>query len=117
MYVCIYLLYKLRHCVRYTKYIKIVTEPEVYVFIYRSASRVSNRDRTLSGGSTPSIVGGSLTRVNSVTSVLKRLFSKEDRPDGGTSAGTKTPGRLATSSSAASLQNRAIGMSKFCILC
>ncbi|KOX69683.1 Bestrophin-2 [Melipona quadrifasciata] len=79
-----------------------------YVFIYRSASRVSNRDRTLSGGSTPSIIGGSLTRVNSVTSVLKRLFSKEDRPDGGTSAGTKTPGRLATSSSAASLQNRAV---------
>ncbi|XP_043528624.1 bestrophin-4 isoform X2 [Frieseomelitta varia] len=75
--------------------------------IARSASRVSNRDRTLSGGSTPSIIGGSLTRVNSVTSVLKRLFSKEDRPDGGTSAGTKTPGRLASSSSAASLQNRA----------
>lgn len=74
----------------------------------RSASRVSNRDRTLSSGSTPSIIGGSLTRVNSVTSVLKRLFSKEDRPDGGTSAGTKTPGRLATSSSAASLQNRAV---------
>ncbi|KAK9300210.1 hypothetical protein QLX08_006986 [Tetragonisca angustula] len=76
--------------------------------IARSASRVSNRDRTLSGGSTPSIIGGSLTRVNSVTSVLKRLFSKEDRPDGGTSADSKTPGRLATSSSAASLQNRAI---------
>ncbi|CAK9804900.1 Best2 [Anthophora quadrimaculata] len=76
--------------------------------IARSASRVSNRDRTLSGGSTPSNLGGSLTRVNSVTSVLKRLFSKEDRPDGGTSSGSKTPGRLATSSSAASLQNRAI---------
>ncbi|XP_076237802.1 bestrophin-2 isoform X1 [Calliopsis andreniformis] len=76
--------------------------------ITRSASRVSNRDRTLSGGSTPSNLGGSLTRVNSVTSVLKRLFSKEDRPDGGTTSGTKTPGRLATSSSAASLQNRAI---------
>ncbi|KOC66844.1 Bestrophin-2 [Habropoda laboriosa] len=76
--------------------------------IARSASRVSNRDRTLSGGSTPSNLGGSLTRVNSVTSVLKRLFSKEDRPDGGTSSGTKTPGRLATSSSAASLQNRAV---------
>ncbi|XP_017756392.1 PREDICTED: bestrophin-4 isoform X2 [Eufriesea mexicana] len=77
--------------------------------IARSASRVSNRDRTLSGGSTPSNIGGSLPRVNSVTSVLKRLFSKEDRPDGGTSSGTKTPGRIATSSSAASLQNRAIG--------
>ncbi|XP_076620326.1 bestrophin-4 isoform X2 [Colletes latitarsis] len=74
----------------------------------RSASRVSNRDRTLSGGSTPSNLGGSLTRVNSVTSVLKRLFSKEDRPDGGLTSGTKTPGRLAASSSAASLQNRAV---------
>ena len=74
----------------------------------RSASRVSNRDRTLSGGSTPSNLGGSLTRVNSAVSVLKRLFSKEDRPDGGMSSGTKTPGRLASSSSAASLQNRAV---------
>ncbi|XP_066603705.1 bestrophin-4-like isoform X2 [Prorops nasuta] len=73
----------------------------------RSASRVSNRDRTLSGGSTPSNLGGSLTRVNSVTSVLKRLFSKEDRPDGASSSsGTKTPARLANSSSAASLANR-----------
>lgn len=70
---------------------------------------MSNRDRTLSGGSTPSNLGGSLTRVNSAVSVLKRLFSKEDRPDGGMSSGTKTPGRLASSSSAASLQNRAVG--------
>lgn len=83
------------------------------MFICRSASRVSNRDRTLSGGSTPSNIGGSLPRVNSVTSVLKRLFSKEDRPDGVTSSGTKTPGRIASSSSAASLQNRAIGMLEF----
>ncbi|XP_034196709.1 bestrophin-4 isoform X2 [Osmia lignaria lignaria] len=75
----------------------------------RSASRVSTRDRTLSGGSTPSNLGGSLTRVNSVTSVLKRLFSKEDRPDGGVSSGIKTPGRLANSSSSASLQNRLVG--------
>ncbi|XP_017884204.1 bestrophin-4 isoform X2 [Ceratina calcarata] len=74
----------------------------------RSASRVSARDRTLSGGSTPSNIGGSLTRINSVTSVLKRLFSKEDRPDSGPSSGTKTPRRLASSSSVASLQNRAI---------
>lgn len=74
---------------------------------------MSTRDRTLSGGSTPSIIGDSLTRVNSVTSVLKRLFSKDDRPDGGTSSGTKTPGRLATSSSAASLQNRIVGTFKF----
>ncbi|XP_011297701.1 bestrophin-4 [Fopius arisanus] len=70
--------------------------------ISRSASRVSNRDRPFTGGSTPSNLGGSLTRVNSVTSVLKRLFSKEDRPDGG----SKTPGKLANSSSSASLQNR-----------
>lgn len=74
---------------------------------------MSTRDRTLSGGSTPSIIGDSLTRVNSVTSVLKRLFSKDDRPDGGTSSGTKTPSRLATSSSAASLQNRIVGTFKF----
>lgn len=74
----------------------------------RSASRVSNRDRTFSSGSTPSNIGGSLTRVNSITSVLKRLFSKEDRPDGG-SSGTKTPARLPNSSSAASLQARIVG--------
>ncbi|KAK2581959.1 hypothetical protein KPH14_002400 [Odynerus spinipes] len=73
----------------------------------RSASRVSNRDRTFSSGSTPSNLGGSLTRVNSVTSMLKRLFSKEDRPDGG-SSGSKTPARLPNSSSAASLQARVI---------
>ncbi|XP_076276343.1 bestrophin-4 isoform X3 [Lasioglossum baleicum] len=73
--------------------------------IARSASRVSARDRTLSGGSTPSNIGGSLTRVNSVTSVLKRLFSKEDRPDGSMFSGTKTPTQ---SSSTASLQNRVV---------
>ncbi|XP_043283504.1 bestrophin-4 [Venturia canescens] len=70
----------------------------------RSASRVSTRDRAMSGGSTASNIGGSLTRVNSVTSVLKRLFSKEDRTDGG--SGSKTPGRIPNSCSAASLQNR-----------
>lgn len=58
----------------------------------------------MSGGSTASNIGGSLTRVNSVTSVLKRLFSKEDRTDGG--SGSKTPGRIPNSCSAASLQNR-----------
>ncbi|KAK0083812.1 hypothetical protein PV325_008167 [Microctonus aethiopoides] len=73
--------------------------------ISRSASRVSGRERALSGsGSTASNIGGSLTRVNSVTSVLRRLFSKEDRPDGG--SGIKTPGKIPNSSSAASLQNR-----------
>uniref|UniRef100_A0A6V7JK97 Bestrophin homolog n=1 Tax=Bracon brevicornis TaxID=1563983 RepID=A0A6V7JK97_9HYME len=75
--------------------------------ISRSTSRVSNRDRAFSGsGSTASNIGGSLTRVNSVTSVLRRLFSKEDRPDGGNATGYKTPGRIPNSSSAASLQNR-----------
>ncbi|XP_057317885.1 bestrophin-4 [Microplitis mediator] len=74
--------------------------------ISRSASRVSSRDRTFNGGgSTPSNIGGSLTRVNSVTSILRRLFSKEDRPDGG----NKTPGRIPNSSSSASLQNRVSG--------
>ncbi|XP_012223330.1 bestrophin-4 isoform X2 [Linepithema humile] len=73
----------------------------------RSASRVSTRN--LSGGSTPSILGGSLTRVNSVTSVLKRLFSREDRPDGGHTSDTKTPGKIPPSSSAASLQVRPPG--------
>lgn len=77
---------------------------------FRSASRVSNRDRTFNTGSTPSNLGGSLTRVNSVTSMLKRLFSKEDRPDGGgTSSGNKTPGRIPHSSSSASLQARVFG--------
>ncbi|KAI4502830.1 hypothetical protein M0802_001874 [Mischocyttarus mexicanus] len=74
----------------------------------RSASRVSNRDRTFSSGSTPSNLGGSLTRVNSVTSMLKRLFSNVDRTDSSTS-GSKTPGRIPNSSSAVSLQTRIIG--------
>ncbi|XP_054000930.1 bestrophin-4-like isoform X1 [Hylaeus anthracinus] len=87
---------------------KMSRSPTEFGKMARSASRVSTRDRTLSGGSTPSNLDGSLTRVNSVTSVLKRLFSKEDRPDSGFTSGTKTPGRLAASSSAASLQNRGI---------
>ncbi|XP_014209410.1 bestrophin-4 [Copidosoma floridanum] len=63
--------------------------------ISRSGSRVSHRDRTMSAGSTPSNIGGSLTRINSVTNVLKRIFNKEDRPDGT---------RLPNSTSAASLR-------------
>ncbi|XP_032669992.1 bestrophin-4 isoform X2 [Odontomachus brunneus] len=74
----------------------------------RSASRVSNRDRTLSGGSTSSNLGGSLTRINSVTSVLKRFFSREDRPDGVTTSDSKTPAKIPSSSSTASLQMRQI---------
>ncbi|XP_029171041.1 bestrophin-4 isoform X2 [Nylanderia fulva] len=79
--------------------------------ISRSASRVSNRERNLSTGSTPSNLGGSLQRINSVTSVLKRFFSKEDRPDGNVSSGTKTPAKITNSSSAASLQIRPPGPS------
>ncbi|XP_019887650.1 bestrophin-4 isoform X2 [Ooceraea biroi] len=77
--------------------------------LVRSASRVSNRDRTVSGGSTPSNLGGSLTRINSVTSVLKRIFSREDRPDGGNTSGSKLSGKIPSSSSAASLQMRPSG--------
>ncbi|KAJ8679282.1 hypothetical protein QAD02_015069 [Eretmocerus hayati] len=69
--------------------------------ISRSGSRVSSRDRAVGIGSIPSNIGGSLQRINSVTNVLKRIFSKEDRPDGG---GTKTPARLQNSNSAASLK-------------
>ncbi|XP_072757298.1 bestrophin-4 isoform X2 [Anoplolepis gracilipes] len=81
--------------------------------ISRSASRVSNRERNLSGGSTPSNLGGSLTRINSVTSVLKRFFSKEDRPDGGlvTTNSAKAPGKITNSSSTTSLQIRPPGAS------
>ncbi|XP_020279361.1 bestrophin-4-like isoform X2 [Pseudomyrmex gracilis] len=79
--------------------------------LVRSASRVSNRERNFSGGSTPSNLGGSLTRVNSVTSVLKRLFSKEDRPDGGNSSGSKVSGKIPSSNSAVSLQIRPTGAS------
>lgn len=71
---------------------------------------MSNRERNLSGGSIPSNLGGSLPRINSVTSVLKRFFSKEDRPDGNTASGTKTPAKITNSSSAASLQLRPSGM-------
>lgn len=71
---------------------------------------MSNRERTLSSGSTGNL-GGSLTRINSVTNVLKRLFSKEDRTDGGTTSGSKTPAKIPNSSSAASLQMRPAGMS------
>lgn len=63
-----------------------------------------SRDRIM-GESTASNIGGSLTRVNSVTSVLKRLFSKEDRPDGNNDKGdNRPPSRLPSSNSAASLQ-------------
>ncbi|XP_025989330.1 bestrophin-4 isoform X2 [Solenopsis invicta] len=75
----------------------------------RSASRVSNRDRNLSGGSTPSNLGESLSRVASVTSVLKRLFSKDDRTDGGTTSAAKTSGKMPSVGSTASLQIRPQG--------
>lgn len=72
---------------------------------------MSNRERNLSSGSTSSNLGGSLTRINSVTSVLKRFFSKEDRPDGSVSSATKAPAKITNSCSAASLQIRPPGMS------
>ncbi|XP_012531904.1 bestrophin-4 isoform X2 [Monomorium pharaonis] len=75
----------------------------------RSASRVSNRDRNISGGSTPSNLGESLSRVASVTSVLKRLFSKDDRPDGGTTSTVKTSGKMTNTGSTTSLQTRPPG--------
>lgn len=68
--------------------------------------------RNLSGGSTPSNLGGSLTRINSVANAvttLKRLFSREDRPDGAHTSDTKPPGKIPPSSSAASLQVRPPG--------
>ena len=52
-------------------------------------------------GSTASNIGGSLTRINSVTNVLKRLFSKEDRPDG---SGSVTPSKIPNASSQTSLK-------------
>jgi hypothetical protein len=100
--------YILKKYILFLSYLSIIKQNiffnELIKIIYysnRSASRVSNRDRALSGGSTPSNIGGSLTRINSVTNVLKRIFSKEDRPDG---SGTKTPGRLPNSTSATSLK-------------
>lgn len=72
---------------------------------------MSNRDRNLSGGSTPSNLGESLTRVASVTSVLKRLFSKDDRTDGGTTSAVKTSGKMSSTDSTASLQTRPPGTS------
>lgn len=72
--------------------------------VSRSNSRVSNRDGpSMVVGSTASNIGGSLTRINSVTNVLKRLFSKEDKTDGG-SGNVKTPGKIPNSSSSASLK-------------
>lgn len=74
---------------------------------------MSNRDRNLSGGSTPSNLGESLTRVSSVTSVLKRLFSKDDRTDGGTTSKdtVKATGKIPSTGSTASLQTRPLGTS------
>ncbi|KAL6259170.1 hypothetical protein P5V15_009091 [Pogonomyrmex californicus] len=74
--------------------------------LIRSVSRMSNRERTSSSDSTSSNLGESLTRVSSVTSVLKRLFSKDDRTDGSATNIAKTSGKMPSSSSAASLQVR-----------
>uniref|UniRef100_A0ABD2XS31 Bestrophin homolog n=1 Tax=Trichogramma kaykai TaxID=54128 RepID=A0ABD2XS31_9HYME len=60
----------------------------------RSGSRVSNRDRTISIGSTPSNIGGSLTRINSVTNMLKRIFNKDDNPKAGKLQGSSSSASL-----------------------
>jgi len=70
---------------------------------------MSNRDRNISGGSTPSNLGESLTRVASVTNALKRLFSKDDRTDGGTTSAAKTTGKMPSMGSTTSLQPRPPG--------
>ncbi|KAG5317367.1 BEST2 protein, partial [Pseudoatta argentina] len=75
----------------------------------RSTSRVSNRDRNISGGSTPSNLGESLTRVTSVTNALKRLFSKDDRTDGSTTSVAKATGKMPSMGSTTSLQPRPSG--------
>ncbi|KAG5345489.1 BEST2 protein, partial [Acromyrmex charruanus] len=77
--------------------------------LIRSTSRVSNRDRNISGGSTPSNLGESLTRVASVTNALKRLFSKDDRTDGGTTSVAKATGKMPSMGSTTSLQPRPSG--------
>ncbi|XP_018341965.1 PREDICTED: bestrophin-4-like isoform X2 [Trachymyrmex septentrionalis] len=74
----------------------------------RSTSRVSNRDRNISGGSIPSNLG-SLTRVASVTNALKRLFSKDDRTDGGTTSAVKATEKMPSMGSTTSLQPRPSG--------
>ncbi|XP_011051183.1 PREDICTED: bestrophin-2-like isoform X2 [Acromyrmex echinatior] len=74
----------------------------------RSTSRVSNRDRNISGDSTSNL-GESLTRVASVTNALKRLFSKDDRTDGGTTSAAKATGKMPSMGSTTSLQPRPPG--------
>ncbi|PSN36817.1 hypothetical protein C0J52_18103 [Blattella germanica] len=89
----------------------------------RSISRVSTRERMTSAGSTSSINTGSLAnslhRVGSVTSVLRRLFSREG-PNASTTA-TQTPAvvdgsigsagttRIPISNSSASLHSKLVG--------
>ncbi|XP_011051184.1 PREDICTED: bestrophin-4-like isoform X3 [Acromyrmex echinatior] len=76
--------------------------------LIRSTSRVSNRDRNISGDSTSNL-GESLTRVASVTNALKRLFSKDDRTDGGTTSAAKATGKMPSMGSTTSLQPRPPG--------
>ncbi|KAG5313408.1 BEST2 protein, partial [Acromyrmex insinuator] len=76
--------------------------------LIRSTSRVSNRDRNISGDSTSNL-GESLTRVASVTNALKRLFSKDDRTDGGTTSAAKATGKMPSMGSTTSLQPRPSG--------
>lgn len=77
----------------------------------RSSSRLSmHRPRTTSAGSTTSMNNmGSLPRVNSVTSTLKRIFSRENTP--ATVDGSYPPSglRLAESQSQTSLTGKYFG--------
>nr|CAD7430605.1 unnamed protein product [Timema monikensis] len=94
----------------------------------RSMSRVSTRERITSAGSQSSINTGSMAnslhRVGSVTSVLRRLFSREGQPSGsvttiptaavdglpGEGEVRRTgPGKIPVSNSSASLHSKFIG--------
>lgn len=77
----------------------------------RSSSRVSmHRPRTLSGGSETSVNNiGSIPRVGSVTSTLKRIFSKESNTPTATVDGYPSAFRLAESQSQTSLTGKLFG--------
>ncbi|KAJ4439628.1 hypothetical protein ANN_07756 [Periplaneta americana] len=86
----------------------------------RSISRVSTRERMTSAGSASSINTGSLAnslhRVGSVTSVLRRLFSREGPTASSTATQTPAtvdgggpPGRIPMSNSSASLHSKLVG--------
>lgn len=67
-----------------------------------------DRNRDVSGGTTPTF-GEALSRVSSVTNVLKRLFSREDRTDGNTTGAGRTAENMPSMGSTVSLQTRPLG--------